>query len=183
MEVDEFHLTRSDLYGLLDAKVEVTLCLGQVQTTQEIQRMLSNWMKQNKTSKCLKSVLFISCVFWIFFQNAGSQLFQIVFCLRLLPFLYRVVCDLTQRNSFISFHFVSYCSCEDTSLKRVEHVYIYSFIFKYYAHKIMNSSKHLAVNLLLPIFVSVCLYVHNLSLFKFMYITIFLPSSYRISHC
>ena len=60
---------------------------------------------------------------------------------------------------------------------------LYLFIFKYYAHKIMNSSKHLAVNLLLPIFVSVCLYVHNLSLFKFMYITIFLPSSYRISQC
>ena len=30
-------------------------------------------------SVLLKSVLFISCVFWIFFQNAGSQpLFQIV---------------------------------------------------------------------------------------------------------
>ena len=42
-----------------------------IQNTQEIKRMLLNWMKQDAQ---LKSILLISHVFWIFLQNDGSQL-------------------------------------------------------------------------------------------------------------
>ena len=47
----------------------------------------------------LKSVLLISCVFWMFFQNAGSQLFQIFKNFHLLSVTRCIVCESLKRPS------------------------------------------------------------------------------------
>ena len=56
-----------------------------IQNTQEIRRTLFDKTTQNKILlSCFvlsKSVLLISCVFWVFIQNAGSQLCFRFFCL------------------------------------------------------------------------------------------------------